>query len=325
MGAAFYYLIMYNTCNVLPLDKEFILSKVSEYELFATYLGFKPEIGKLYISPLRKDSKPSFSLYVNRTGTLRYKDFGTSESGDCFDFISKLSNEKSFAKVLSDIYKSDIKHNLTIKNSPPLLPKIEKRLGINKMSFNKEGLDYWKQYGIDRKTLDYFQVAQVKNIFVNSELVGTYQKGNPIFAYFIYDRLKIYKPLENKFSRFYTDCNKNYIQGWKQMDSSKDVLFITKALKDVMVLHNLGYTAIAPNGEGYDLPAKAIKYIKTNFKRIIVLYDRDTAGITNARKLVKQYELDFMFIPKKWKTKDISDFFQKYGRAETEKLIYSLI
>ena len=100
---------MYDTLNILNIDKTFILSRISEYDLFSNYIGFRPEIGKLYLSPLRKDTKPSFSLYVDKNNSLRYKDFGTGENGDCFDFIGKLCNENSFPKLLSKIYKGDIK------------------------------------------------------------------------------------------------------------------------------------------------------------------------------------------------------------------------
>ena len=317
---------MYDTLNILNIDKTFILSRISEYDLFSNYMGFRPEIGKLYLSPLRKDTKPSFSLYVDKNNSLRYKDFGTGENGDCFDFISKLCNENSFPKLLSKIYKGDIKPFESKKTiSPPLLPKIEKRLGINKINFNEEGLHYWKQYGLNLNTLLKFDVTQVNRLYVNNELVDRYKKGNPIFAYNLYDRLKIYKPLESIGSRFYSDCNLNYIQGWKQIDTSKDLLIITKSLKDIMVLYELGYTSIAANGEGYDFPPKAIKFIKSKFKKIVLLYDRDTTGVKNTRKLVNKYGFDFTLIPKKYNTKDISDFYYNFGKTETVKLLQTLL
>ena len=45
----------------------------------------------------------------------------------------------------------------------------------------------------------------------------------------------------------------------------------------------------------------------------MVFYDRDATGMKFARKMVNQYNLDFMFIDKKHETKDISDFVKKFG------------
>ena len=92
-----------------------------------------------------------------------------------------------------------------------------------------------------------------------------------------------------------------------------------------MVLYELGYTSIAPNGEGYDFPPKAIKYIKSKFKRVVVFYDRDVTGIKNTRKLVNKYNFDFILIPKKYNTKDISDFYYNFNKTETIKLLQNLL
>ena len=92
-----------------------------------------------------------------------------------------------------------------------------------------------------------------------------------------------------------------------------------------MVLHELGYTSIAANGEGYDFPPKAIKFIKSKFKKIVLLYDRDTTGVKNTRKLVTKYGFDFILIPKKYNTKDISDFYYNFGKTETVKLLQTLL
>ena len=45
----------------------------------------KPQVGKNH-SPFRKDSNPSFSIYAEG---MRWKDFGTGESGSVVDFVAK--------------------------------------------------------------------------------------------------------------------------------------------------------------------------------------------------------------------------------------------
>ena len=66
------------------LKKEFI---ISEYQIFSYYLGRDFKSGVVMNSPLRQDDKPSFSIFTDRKGTLRFKDFGTGDTGDCFTLI----------------------------------------------------------------------------------------------------------------------------------------------------------------------------------------------------------------------------------------------
>ena len=46
---------------------------------------------------------------------------------------------------------------------------------------------------------------------------------------------------------------------------------------------------------------------------IIILYDRDAAGMQNARQYSKQYNLDAIFVHKKFKAKDVSDAVKANG------------
>jgi len=47
------------------------------------------EIGKTYRSPFRSDQNPSFSFYNGKSGWVRWKDFGTGESGDLIQLVAK--------------------------------------------------------------------------------------------------------------------------------------------------------------------------------------------------------------------------------------------
>ena len=48
-----------------PITLEYILSKVTEYDIYAHYLGqFK--VGMIYQSPFRKDKNPSFGIFYSK-------------------------------------------------------------------------------------------------------------------------------------------------------------------------------------------------------------------------------------------------------------------
>lgn len=318
--------MLYNTSKVINLTKKELLDTIDELEVFTHFMGFKPLIGQTYISPLRNDKSPSFSLFWGKNGHLLYKDFGTGKSGDCIEFVKQLTHQstREVTKELTDLFTSNnIKRPLKRKRVKKV-PENSTDIQIKKMDFNEEGLSYWKSFGIDLETLNKYEVYQVKKVWINGDLKVSYTKGNPIFAYIIYDRIKIYQPL-NRDNRFFTNCNRYYIQGWKQLNKSNETLIITKSLKDVMLLDKLGYSAIAPNAESYTIPDIIITEINKTFDNIIVLYDRDVAGVVNARKLVKSHNFDFRFINKKYKVKDVSDFYKKYGKVQTKKLLSNLI
>ena len=94
----------------LSLTKENILKKVSEYQVFSYYLGCDFKSGVVMSSPLRQDDKPSFSIFTDRKGTLRFKDFGTGDTGDCFTLIQKLFGIDFYSSLIriSEDFKLDL-------------------------------------------------------------------------------------------------------------------------------------------------------------------------------------------------------------------------
>jgi len=317
--------MLYSAYNVLTLSKTELLDIVDELEVYAYFLGFKPLLNQTYISPLRNDKSPSFSLFMAKNGHILYKDFGTGKSGDCIEFVKELTH-KSTREVIADILR--LFSNKAIgqyqKKKLRKVPSSSTTIEIKSMPFTKEALDYWNTYGINVDTLHKYEVFQANKVWINGELKLYHKKEIPIFAYKLYDRFKIYIPFNRQY-RFITNSNVYYIQGWKQLVSSKDTLIITKALKDVMLLDELGYASIAPNSESYSIPDNIIKEITSRYKNIIVLYDRDKAGMLSARKLFKAYKFDFKFIPSVYEAKDISDFYMLYGKEPTVKLLSKLI
>ena len=89
-----------------------------------------------------------------------------------------------------------------------------------------------------------------------------------------------------------------------------------------MLLYELGIPAIAPCSENLFLTEKQYNTLRPNFKHCIVLYDNDSAGISNLRSIKKQHpEVICTCIPRKYKAKDISDFYKAYGKRKTIELI----
>ena len=101
-----------------------------------------------------------------------------------------------------------------------------------------------------------------------------------------------------------------------------DCLVITKSMKDVMCLYEYGITAIAPCSENMFLSEAQYNRLKKRFKRIFLLYDTDIPGVSNMRKIRKNFpDIEVIMIPRDIGYKDISDVRRYCGNKFTKNLI----
>lgn len=287
---------------------DWILSKVTEYDIYAKYIGqFK--VGMIYNSPFRKDKNPSFGIYYSkRTKQLLFKDHGTGECGNVIKFVSLFTGKTEYSDILSDIVdKLNITNNTKLVSSKQYISPTETVIGVVRQEFTDVDINYWKQFNISINTLKKFNVNSIKYYLCNGIVKGTYKRENPMYAYKVYNNFKIYRPLADKYTKWRNNLTDYDIQGYEQLPQKGDILFITKSMKDVMCLHEMGYPAVSPSSESTFLPKDVLEQLKTRFKRIIILFDRDVAGVKRSRKLSRETGLEAIFINKKFKAKDVSD------------------
>lgn len=111
------------------------------------------------------------------------------------------------------------------------------------------------------------------------------------------------------------------LQGAHMLPKNGNYLVITKSLKDVMVLYNFGIPAIAPISENCFVSEAVYKKLVSRFKRIFLLYDNDRPGLQASIRIRNTFPtVTPIFIPK-YMSKDISDFYAKYGHDKTQQLI----
>lgn len=310
------------------LKQEDILSVISDEEIMLKYLGLN-SLEDSFVSPFREDKHPTCSLYRNSKGYLYFKDFGNGDHLNCFGVVMKLYN-CDYMTALNIIYTDfnlNTVSNKVIRNFVTTVDKKQdKKIQIEPRKFNKEDLNWWGKFGISEKILISYNVFACKTVFLNNEIAFTdeYQK---IYGYYggisnSLERWRIYFP-EKKSLRFIGNWDKNLIQGFNQLQYNTNFIVITKSMKDVMCLRGLGIEAVAPNSETSFLPVSIYKKLKSKYKYIIVFYDNDYAGISNMNKIRRDFpELIYIFIPRKYNAKDISDFYSLYGRRKTMRLIY---
>lgn len=317
---------MYDKRRVkIPTDitLDYILSKVSEYDIYAHYVGqFK--VGAIYNSPFRKDKNPSFGIYYSkRTKQLLFKDHGTGECGNIVKFVSLYTGLTNYNDILKDIVKQlNITTDTKLDSSKQYIPSSETVIGIVRQKFTPTDINYWSQFNISEKTLKKFNVNSIKYYLCNGIVKGIYKEDNPMYAYKVYNNFKIYRPLADKYTKWRNNLTEYDIQGYAQLPSKGDTLIITKSMKDVMCLYEMGIPAISPSSESTFIPNDILEGLKKRFKRIIILFDRDNAGVKYLRKMSLKTGLEGLLVHKKFKAKDISDAIKANSFEEIKEWLY---
>lgn len=304
--------------KALNITMDDILSKVSEQDIYERYLG-KFKVGLIYNSPFREDKNPSFGVYRGRNGNLMFKDHGSGTCGDVIKFVGILNNIEDYPDILSRIYKDVVlNRKITSKRKITIQPveNISTVIGVVRQDFTLTDMKFWEQFGITVDTLRKFNVSSIRYYLCNGIVKGIYKLDNPMFAYQVYDKFKIYRPYGDKYTKWRNNLTEYDIQGYEQLPKKGNILFITKSLKDVMTLYEMGYAAISPSSESTFIPDKALDDVKKRFKRIIILFDRDSSGARQSRVMSLKTGLEAMFIHKRYKAKDTSDAVKAHGQLE---------
>ena len=267
-----------------------LLEKVSDYDIYSYYLGsFKP--GKLINSPLRPDDKiPSFAIFPSKTGDLLFKDHGTGESGNALKFVKLYrgiqTREELERELLRIVRKMNPMGGKARAESVKTVGLGLTDIGIVRQPFTEVDKKYWKQFHISIDTLKRFNVFSIKYFLCNNIVRGVYKDDNPMYAYKVFDKFKIYRPLASKYTKWRTNLTVRHVQGLEQLQpEGGDLLIITKSLKDVMCLTEMGFHAVASASETTFIP----------------------------EDILNNLGLDAIFVHKKFKAKDVSDAVRANG------------
>ena len=319
------------------LTKEKILSLVTEQEIIECFLPDKINFKSPILSPFREEKSPSFTF--KKVGNkIIFMDWGSGFKGDAFTFVQRLhqcSFTESLYLINQKLQLGLTDQNININIKPKELIVNEKDVSrntiiqIEKQMFTLTDYRYWSQYGISIKTLNKYNVKSCRNVWINDKLSMTYSSSNPIYAYAFtnddYIRYKIYRPLAQKKQKWISNITYKCIEGFDNLNKTGELLIITKSLKDVMCLRELGYDAISLHSEVTQYRDDIHQEISSRFKKIIIFYDNDKTGIEHSNKIVNEKDIKAIFIPEKYKVKDISDFISTFNIQNAKQLLIKLI
>lgn len=297
----------------------------------AYYLGVHIKKG-LFRSPLRNDQHNTCSFFRGRSGNLYFKDFAT---GQCLTFEGVVMEKynctyhnalKIIATDFGYIQSSVKRESKKVEIQPKFEGDKETFIQVEIKDFSESELKWWNSFGISESTLKKYKVFSIKTVFLNGDIYAKSTQHSPIYGYYFgkkgeIEQWRIYFPKRKEF-RFIGNVSTKTIQGYKQLPEKGKLVVITKSMKDCMLLSSLGIPSIAPNSETQFLEEKPLNELRNRFDHLVLLYDSDLTGVRFMNKLRKQHsDLIVCMIPRKYEAKDISDFYQKYGRSKTIELI----
>lgn len=302
--------------------------------IFEYYLNLNEKLDGQDIkitSVFKLEKTPSMCIYydVNHF-EYRFKDFSSGYQGNSINLVKYLFNleyHESIVKIEND-YAEFIKYNTSHTATEIKAYDRFKVTDFQIRHWNNLDESFWKGFKINSNLLVYYNVSPLEYFTMTKEepdgtenVITT--KRNYLYGYFRNDGslYKIYLPKtpDKKFVKV-----ENYIQGVDQL-VGKDYLVITSSLKDLMCFTRLSIKnaeSIAPDSENSMIAESIIIKLKAKYKKVIVLFDNDEAGIKSMLKYKERYDLDYITLDFE---KDLSDTVKKYGVDFTRDVLLKLI
>lgn len=304
-----------------------IFSQFSEVQILRTVFPDINVIPCTISSPLREDTTPSFSIYLDDNKHIRYKDFGDSSvSGGLIDLLSAYWH-CTFKQTLTNIGKLLVDNKqVTIKSKQIKMFSRKEANSLSKLQvvvrpWRDYDYKYWLSYGITKKWLKYAEIYPISyKIITKKDAING--KGHKYvfpadkYAYCFVNRkegnlsLKIYQPFNTKGYKWCSKADKSIIELWTKIPEYGDRLVLCSSMKDALCLScNLNIPALALQGEGYSMSDTAINELKRRYKKIFICFDTDRAGIADGEKL-SQHTGFINVVPNLGTEKDLSDYWK---------------
>lgn len=301
----------------------------------AKYLGIV-RIPSIYLSPLRKDEKPSLSIFAIRgSNILRYHDFGTNDQGTIYELLSKIWNVPLY-EVYRRIY-NDCPNHITLNTDKAHSShkRTSSQLKVRLRDVRKHDIEYWGSYGISEKWMRYGNIYPISHIFF---INGTSTTIVPAEKYaYVYvehkdgiESLKVYQPFSKSY-KWISKHDSSVWDLWTKIPEKGDKLIITSSRKDALcVWANTGIPSLSLQGEGYIPKEQVINQLKERYKTIYVLYDNDFKADENhgriyGKELSERFNLKQIEIPTEYQSKDPSDLYKNCGYDVMKSVILHLV
>lgn len=318
------------------ITKEWILERVSSYDIYRFYLGDFP-VNRAFCNPIRGEQNPSM-VVSNKNGDYMHIDFGNYfYRGDCFSLVMQIKG-CSFSEALEDISVSmGLRHGKVLKSSvitweqPKITPKIPPLIQITTRNPTKEELSYWNDYFQDISDLKRENIMFPKNIYRNRKKLPM-KKNELVFCYFYPDveKWKIYRPFAQKRTKttppqdwkWDTNLDYHYVEDLKSINNCNTAL-LTKSKKDRLVLRKALEIECIASVQAENpacLLQEDLEYFIKNSVNRITIADNDKQGKEFSWWLTNNYGFKHCNVPDNLKSfdgtqklKDFAEVGKNYG------------
>ena len=308
-----------NLLEKLTIDYRTLLhNNISDYEIFEHFIGADFTISKPSNCPYRTDLTPSLTVFaptrirLERPDGLLFKDMATGDSGDVIKFIKKVASYQ---------------YGYSLKNPRDITSFVNREIGLNLFSEDFKGREklnynivqrekeikiisrpltiydrkYWAKMNVFEDLLLKYNVKSVKHLLDpdTNQILRSFRSTQLVYGYMIWDRIKLYQPLADKEYKFRGTCPANdirYYQGYKQLEGH-DTLIFTKSMKDILAIksYDLPIDVIAPHSETAVVSDDIIEIFSNSYKRVIILYDFDLAGVRLVNNIRKRADWEIVW------------------------------
>lgn len=313
------------------VSKQEVLSRVSESQILAHYFHIY-EVPTLINSPLRQDNNASMGIYSPNGKDINYKDFGTSETGSIFTLLKnlwKVDYHEVYSRILKEVNSNTVS---AVKTCRVIANKTYHKsisLDVKVREWRDYDLQWWGQYGITKKWLNYAEVYPISHIIITKNNQKNVFPADKL-AYVYIERKegritkKIYQPLNTKGHKWSQDNDKSVLGLWTMLPKSGSKVCICSSVKDALTLIcNCHIPAICLQGEGMPLSITVCTQLKERFETVLIALDGDTPGVEDSKKLSKEtgfpwIQCPYIEISETKVLKDWADIRSYYGK---DKLI----
>jgi len=265
-----------------------------------------------------KEKTPSMCIYFDgKSSQYRFKDFSTGKYGDAMTLVKEVTG-LPYTKAAEDVvnnYNSFIQNNNGEYIISTFNTAVKYRLSDTVLrSWTTSDQQFWTRFNIGSQLLEQYNVRPLEKYSLKKEIDDNVSvitiTGNYLYGYFRNDGslYKLYQPKtpDKKFLKI-----QDYVQGSEQLQNHP-YLIITSSLKDIMSIKSLklNIDVIAPDSENSMISKELMSYYISNYRKVIVMFDNDEAGIAAMQKYRSTYGIDVLLLPM---AKDISDSIAKYG------------
>ena len=313
--------------------REEIEAKLGCLNLWEFYLGEPIKLYKKIISPVRSESDSlSAGFFGLPDGTVLLKDFKTGKIWNIWSFIKyKYSCDLNTAllRVLSDFKVSQyhFTEKVSVMASNEVLEGFKKRAGycqirVKRKRFSQKELNFWQEYHISKETLEFFNISALQTYWIIKDKDYLEYNRKPDELMFLISfgnaRYKIYRPFSGKNKKWFTNVGQDVLQGMDQLEWVGETLILTKGIKELCILRELGLQTVALQGETSYPSEDIIKGLQRRFTNVYSLMDQDSIGLTAGLYFQKKYNiLPIGFTGHK----DLADYCKNEGLEGTKLMI----